>query len=638
MKYLSFLIFTLSFTSFAQSTFSLPVIDQLQSHSDCQKNSENCKIEIPDSHSESFFPSYISRGSESIEKVVIVIHGTDRNANDYFHDFISNIKDPKILEHVAVIAPHFVQENDPSIAHELRWKPGALTSWKYGYNSSLPIQISSYEVIDQIIKSADSLWHPRQIFVIGHSAGGQFVQRYANATAIRNHIHALISFVPSNPSSYLYQNNLRLLNNQWQKPTDCPAYNDYIYGLNNRNTYMSQLSDAEISDNYIANNVIYLMGEADTLNADLDMSCEANTQGINRIERAQHFFQYLNTFFPTHHHQFLLVPNVGHDHSKMFSSDQFIKLLGSEDLTLDRVGGENIDSITPERLTFLMGGGANVDTAFLELIKSVKGGDLLVLSGKDKDQPLLENYNSYFMDLAKSNHLPLNSVTTVLIHSRQGSENTQLLKLVQQSEGIFFTGGDQWKYIDRIKGTRLHQEILKKLKYGFPIGGTSAGLAIMGDQIFSAEKGPIGTSDIGNNPKDSRITMTDSMFNIEELKNILIDTHFVVRDRMGRLISFLANSYLKAPSQLNGLGIDESTVLLIHSNSLSEVLGKGKIYLVRPSANPTFNENHFNWNKLEVFRFGEGDKFSFENLSIPNYFYNVINGQLQSTQSNGDIY
>ena len=638
MKYLYILTIILSTQTFANATFSLPSIDTLTLHSLCQKNIETCKVELTEENAKGLFPSYISKGSESVEKVVIVIHGTDRNANDYLHDFIANMDDPKILNHIAIIAPHFVQENDPSVVNELRWKPGSETSWKYGYNSSMPVQISSYEMIDQIIKSADLSWHPRQIFVIGHSAGGQFVQRYANATTIRNQIHALITFVPSNPSSYLYPINTRLVNGQWTKPQDCPAYNDYIYGFNNRNTYMSQLTDSQMKDNYQANKVVYLMGQADTLDADLDMSCEANAQGVNRIERAQHFFTMLNTFFPEHHHQFLQVPNVGHDHTKMFSSDQFKNLLVNDDLTIDRLGAENIDNIIPERLTFLMGGGANVDSAFLEFIKSVKGGDLLVLSGKDYDQPLLENYNLYFMNLAKANHIALNSVTTVLIQSRIGAENAQLLKLVKESEGIFFSGGDQWKYIDRIKATSLHREILNKLQVGFPLGGTSAGLAIMGDQIFTAEKGPVGTSDIKNNPLDEKITLTDSLFNIAELKNILTDTHFVVRDRMGRLVSFLASSYLKAPSQLQGLGIDESTVLLIPNNTPAKVMGIGKVYFIRPTTLPTFKDNQFNWNQIQVYRFQEGDNLSFDQLNTPHYFYNVDQGLIHSTQTNGEIY
>ena len=376
------------------------------------------------------------------------------------------------------------------------------------------------------------------------------------------------------------------------------------------------------------------MGEADVLPEDLDVSCEANAEGPNRITRARNYFDFLNHYFPNHHHQLITVPNVGHDHIKMFDSKEFLNLLVDQDLSIERVGLENIDQKSPQRLYFLMGGGANVDQAFIDYLKALDGGDLLILSGKD--QAL--DYNSYFMDLANKNSIKLNSVTTVLVHTKNGAQDKRLLKLIKESEGIFFSGGDQWKYIARIKDTLAHAEILKKLESGIPFGGTSAGLAILGDVIFSAEKGPVGSSEISNNPLSEKITFSSSMFEIPLLKNILTDTHFVVRNRMGRLISFLANAYQANMKSLNGLAVDENTVLMIKGDGSSQVLGGGTVYLVRPKSIPEISPNHLSWKTLEVFKWQNGSSFSMQDLTKPDYFFRVEDGNIISSQKEGKIY
>ncbi len=160
----------------------------------------------------------------------------------------------------------------------------------------------------------------------------------------------------------------------------------------------------------------------------------------------------------------------------------------------------------------------------------------------------------------------------------------------------------------------------------------------MGDLIFSAEKGPVDSAEILKNPLNEKITFSPSMFGIPELKNILTDTHFVVRDRMGRILSFLANIFVSKNSGIQGLGIDENTVLLLNSEGSAHVMGGGTVYLLRPTTIPLIEKDHFNWKKINVFRWKDGDSFSFANLVNPDYSYNVENGVIISTQADGKIY
>ncbi|MDO9182244.1 MAG: cyanophycinase [Bacteriovorax sp.] len=644
--FLILLNLSICFFATANEVSDLPVLNQIKTHELCKLNIENCKEAL--GHKSAKLPTYMSRGTGSIEQVVIVIHGTDRNANEYLHDFISELGNDTLLANMAVVAPHFLLVNDPYETNNLRWDQGWQSSWKYGNNSIQPIQVSSFEVIDQLIKNIDKTWHPKKIMIAGHSAGGQFVQRYANGSLIAQEIKSELTFVVSNPSSYLYTRPQRLIENIWQKPNDsCLEYNNYIYGLYDRNAYLAKLSPDEIEKNYLNNNVVYLMGEQDVLSEDLDTSCEANLQGPNRIIRASTFFRYLNEFFPHHSHKFLSVPNVGHDHIKMFSSAQFLSLLNISsdkkyqhqriknlDLSIDRMGLNNIDSKKPHKSFYLMGGGESAEQVYVEYLRDLDGGDFLILSGRD--YPL--DYNLFITNLAKKYSIPLNSVTTVLIHSRNGSHDPRLIKLISESEGIFFSGGDQWKYVERIKDTVANEEIVKKIKTGIPFGGTSAGLAILGDTIFTAEKGSLTTDDVFNNPLDDRITLTSSMFGIPLLKNILTDTHFVVRDRMGRLLSFLANAYHHNHFLINGLGVDEGTTLVLSGDGIGHVLGDGAAYLVRPTLAPYIGINRFYWKNIEVYRWVQNSFFSLVNLTLPHYYFNVDNSHIVSSQENGEIY
>jgi cyanophycinase len=639
-----FITFTLD-SSFAavDETPDIPSLESVKSHASCIANINECKdnLKLTSGDESANFPIYVSRGSDKIEKVIVVLHGTERNADEYLRDLIANIDSP-LLKNTAVVAPHFLQVNDSFEAEELRWNQGWTNSWKYGFKSGAPLSISSFEVMDRLIKNIDESWHPGKIILAGHSAGGQFVQRYAHGTRIDYDINSNLSFVVSNPSSYLYNSDKRLIDGKWERPVavECAEYDSYIYGLKDRNEYLNQLSRDALKKNYIANNVYYLMGEEDIQTDDLDESCEANFQGTSRIDRARNFFIYLNKFFPGHKHKFLPVPKVGHDHIKMFSSQPFIDLLldknkvkSNDSLTISRVGNKDVGNKKPEALYFLNGGGANIDAAFIEFLKSLKGGDLVILSGKD--DPL--DYNEYFVDLAKQNSIALNSVTTILIHSRLGASDQRLVKLINQSEGIFFSGGDQWKYVERMRNSASLKAVNEKVRSGIPFGGTSAGLAILGDIIFSAEKGSVSSDEVMSDPMSEKITLEHSMFNLPQLTSVLTDTHFVMRDRMGRLLSFLGRGYKDTQNIINGLGVDEGTVLIINKAGNAKVMGSGAIYLVRPTTIPEMGES-FNWNQIQVNRWAQGTSFSWNELKDPDYFYDIQNGELFSTQEDGEIY
>ena len=108
--------------------------------------------------------------------------------------------------------------------------------WKYGYEAKNETGLSSFEVMDRIIKKISNqkiLPNLKRIILIGHSAGGQFVQRYAVGTQVTQETSIPTYFVVSNPSSYLYLHDSRIsFSNDFEQfipsVNSCSDYNEYL--------------------------------------------------------------------------------------------------------------------------------------------------------------------------------------------------------------------------------------------------------------------------------------------------------------------------------------------------------------------------------------------------------------------------
>eukprot|EP00028_Trichosphaerium_sp_Am-I-7-wt_P006659 CAMPEP_0168533772 /NCGR_PEP_ID=MMETSP0405-20121227/17351_1 /TAXON_ID=498012 /ORGANISM="Trichosphaerium sp, Strain Am-I-7 wt" /LENGTH=333 /DNA_ID=CAMNT_0008560047 /DNA_START=22 /DNA_END=1020 /DNA_ORIENTATION=+ len=293
-----------------------------------------------------------------IEIAVIMVHGTGRNADEYFCYMRNSVDEyyGKDRDKVLVIAPHFKIPSDNPVVGDLFWDHNE--DWKAGYDSTNTFdkRVSSFTVLDDMLSIfADRLIYPslKKIIVAGHSAGGQVVQRYALGTPIERKIDPAISVVyaPANPSSVCWLYNKRPSNLVYDTncPTcqpvskirnfkfefgvpdvsKCPRYNTYRYGLENLNTYMSQLGlDAMIKE-YATRDVIYFQGAADTCNRiyncgcndhSLATGCESMLSGQCRFERGYAFFRSLEEVYGRAVHRLVEVPGIGHSGCDMFQS------------------------------------------------------------------------------------------------------------------------------------------------------------------------------------------------------------------------------------------------------------------------------------------------------------------------------
>lgn len=152
--------------------------------------------------------------------------------------------------------------------------------------------------------------------------------------------------------------------------------------------------------------------------------------------------------------------------------------------------------------------------------------------------------------------------------SRERADDSDFIDMAKEATGIFFTGGDQSRIIDLIKGTKLDELIHQRyVRDGLVVGGTSAGAAMMPD-IMIVE---------GESQSTPRVNVVEMGPGMGFLPGIVVDQHFAQRGRLGRLLAAL----VQQPAVL-GLGIDENTAIIVEGDEF-EVVGHGAITVVDES-------------------------------------------------------
>ena len=284
------------------------------------------------------------------EYLIIMIHGGGLNVVNTFEtgqQFIESLKMSK--DRFLILAPQIIEgvklKEKGILFWDHRWKGGGM-SLSTGLNKGLP-SLSSFEVMDRLIDVSIKL-NPNihRITILGHSAGGQFVVRYAAINSRNEFLEqqgVSIRYVVANPSSYLYLDQTRfhfnskgeILITSRENLMNCPGYNKYKYGLEELYGYAETLSPQLIRTRLLTRPVMFVLGSADTdRNWSLDKSCEGEAQGENRFQRGLLYKHHLGHFVKTSlesQHIWLEIPEVGHDATEIFTHPKFITELKTFD-------------------------------------------------------------------------------------------------------------------------------------------------------------------------------------------------------------------------------------------------------------------------------------------------------------------
>ncbi len=248
-------------------------------------------------------------------------------------------------------------------------------------------------------------------------------------------------------------------------------------------------------------------------------------------------------------------------------------LLAQEPYSYFRAGA-NEDVTRPGRGgCVLMGGSTDVAEAFAWMIERSGNGDFLVLRAAGTDA-----YNPFVLKEG-----PANSAATLIVRTREAAADPFVVDKVRRAEAIFLAGGDQWNYIRLWKGTPLATALQERIDAGAPVGGTSAGLAVLGQYYFSAEFDTITSAEAEADPASKKITLGKDFLRVRHLEDVITDSHFSERNREGRLVVFV--NRIGEPDTL-GLGIDEKTTVLLDPDGRGRVVGKGAAHIYRKGRPP----------------------------------------------------
>lgn len=304
--------------------------------------------------------------------------------------------------------------------------------------------------------------------------------------------------------------------------------------------------------------------------------------------------------------------------------------------SLGRIGDSKDAAVSTEAGLVLMGGGTDVDDAMKWMIERSRGGDFLIIRASGGNA-----YNAYINSLGS-----VNSVETLLIRNKNAANDPRVYETIRKAEALFIAGGDQSVYLDVWEGTETEKAIQYLIhEKKVPIGGTSAGCAIMGTFVYTGENGSIVSKEALRNPFDSRLTVRKStLINHPFLQNLITDQHFTERGREGRLVSFLAR--LKNESQsigLRGIAVDERTALCVDRNGDAIVLGTGSVTIIeehQPQRLPErlqagqslhwrFDEEVLRYRRLTQATNQESVNIFSWDVPWTNEFWFVDNGQLR---------
>jgi cyanophycinase len=170
-----------------------------------------------------------------------------------------------------------------------------------------------------------------------------------------------------------------------------------------------------------------------------------------------------------------------------------------------------------------------------------------------------QRYRQVFTELGARAVHTLHAVT------RSQANDEAAVRAVHDATGIFMTGGNQLRLASTLGGTRLADAILERFRLGAAVAGTSAGASAMSSHMIA-----FGAS--GATPKQR---MAQIAAGLGVLPGVIIDQHFQQRNRLGRLLSLIAQN----PSLL-GLGIDEDTAGVVGPDHVLEVIGRGSCTIV----------------------------------------------------------
>ena len=285
------------------------------------------------------------------------------------------------------------------------------------------------------------------------------------------------------------------------------------------------------------------------------------------------------------------------------------------------------------------GGGTDVDENFVRMGAASGHGDFVVIRFGGTDA-----YNQYILDLSGCD-----SVETIMWKNRNASFDQVVINKIRNAEALFIAGGDQSNYINMWKDTPIEDAINFVANKPAPIGGTSAGMAVMSQFVNSAMGRYTLTSSMAlANPFDPNLTLTKDFLALSGLQGIITDQHLIERDRIGRTLAFMARLVNDGfTNDAKAIAADRETTALINpaGNTISVIATPTHptpyVYFLRRSGPAEICQSGvpLTYRNVTVYRISPGGTFDLDTWNGTggiSYTLSAEAGVLSS--SNGSIY
>lgn len=198
-------------------------------------------------------------------------------------------------------------------------------------------------------------------------------------------------------------------------------------------------------------------------------------------------------------------------------------------------------------------------TILREVARRVRGGKLVLATvASHKPEGYFDEYQKAFADL------DIGELVELYVEERCEAGDREKLEVLDDAQGIFFSGGDQLRITSQIGDTGIEAKVRALFNRGGLVAGTSAGAAVMSETMLVK----------GTSKETHRIGDLHMAPGLGLISNVIIDQHFAERGRFGRLLGAVAQN-----PRVLGIGIDEDTAAVVDQGRI-RVIGDGAVYVV----------------------------------------------------------
>lgn len=222
----------------------------------------------------------------------------------------------------------------------------------------------------------------------------------------------------------------------------------------------------------------------------------------------------------------------------------------------------------PQPGLLLAGGGTDNDEAMRWLLQRADGGDVVVLRASGAD-----GYNDYlFAELG----IEVNSVETIRFDGAAAASDSSVIARIRGAEALFIAGGDQYRYYSYWQNTEVEDALnYLILEKRITVGGTSAGMAILGQSYYVPEGSGATSQEALGNPFHANVAgvLSGDFLMHPLMGRVITDTHYAERNRQGRHLVFMGRLAALTNDQVYGIACNENVAVALTDDGQARVYG-----------------------------------------------------------------